>query len=221
MTASFQATILTRNRYDKHTWAYQSGRDGKPLRDNSLKDPHCVYQLLKQHYARYTPEKVCEITGTPIEHYMEVARTFCSTGRADKAATIMYAMGTTQHTTGTQNVRSYAILQLLLGNIGIAGGGINALRGESNVQGSSDYAILFDILPGYLNAPTYENINLAAYYEKWIPKSNDLQSANWLGNTPKYMTSLLKAYWGRRPQQKTTSATITCRSAAATTHSSN
>jgi anaerobic selenocysteine-containing dehydrogenase len=75
------------------------------LRDNSLKDPHCVYQLLRQHYARYAPEKVCEITGTPIEHYMEVARTFCGTGRADRAATIMYAIDTTQHTTGT-DVRS-------------------------------------------------------------------------------------------------------------------
>jgi formate dehydrogenase major subunit len=182
--------------YDKGTWAYQLGKDGNPLRDKSLKNPHCVYQLLKNHYARYTPEKVCEITGTPVQDYMEVARTFCSTGRADKAATILYAMGTTQHTVGTQNVRSYAILQLLLGNIGIAGGGINALRGESNVQGSTDYAILFHILPGYLNAPTFDNTDLAAYLEKWTPKSNDPQSANWWSNTPKYMTSLLKAFWG-------------------------
>ncbi len=182
--------------YDNSSWAYQLGRNGNPRRDNSLEHPRCVYQLLKQHYARYTPWKACEITGTAIQDFLMVARSFCSTGSPGKVATIMYAMGTTQHTTGTQNVRSYAILQLLLGNVGIAGGGINALRGECNVQGSTDYAILFHILPGYLNAPTYDNINLAAYNKRWTPTSNDPQSANWWSNTPKYMTSLLKAYWG-------------------------
>jgi formate dehydrogenase major subunit len=182
--------------YDNSSWAYQLGPDANPLRDNSLKDPRCVYQLLKKHYARYTPDKVCEITGTAVQDYLNVARTFCSTGREGKAATIMYAMGTTQHTTGTQNVRSYAVLQMLLGNIGVAGGGINALRGECNVQGSTDYALLFHILPGYLNSPTYENHDLAAYIERWTPKSNDPQSANWWSNTPKYITSLLKAFWG-------------------------
>lgn len=185
-----------KNSYNNHSWTYQLGEDGNPLRDNSLEDPRCVYQLLKQHYARYDPAKVCEITGTSIQRYMEVARTFCSTGKPGKAATIMYAMGGTQHTTGTQNVRAYAMLQLLLGNIGIAGGGINALRGESNVQGSTDYAILYHILPGYLKVPTYDNSTLAAYNKKWTPTTNDPQSANWWSNTSKYMTSLLKAYWG-------------------------
>ena len=182
--------------YAKDSWAYQLGKDGNPLRDDSLQHPRSVYQLLRQHYTRYTPEKVCEITGTAIQDYMEVARTFCSTGTPDRVATIMYAMGTTQHTHGTQNVRSYAMLQLLLGNIGLAGGGINALRGESNVQGSTDYAILYHVLPGYLKAPTYDNRDLAAYNKKWTPTSNDPQSANWWSNTPKYLTSLLKAYWG-------------------------
>ena len=182
--------------YDKSSWAYQLDDDGNPRRDNNLEHPHCVYQLLKQQYSRYTPDKVCEITGTAIQDYLNVARTFCSTGRAGHAATIMYAMGTTQHTTGTQNIRSYSILQLLLGNIGIAGGGINALRGESNVQGSTDYALLFDSLSGYLKAPTYDNRDLAAYNGKWTPKTKDPESANWWSNTPKYITSLLKAYWG-------------------------
>jgi formate dehydrogenase major subunit len=108
----------------------------------------------------------------------------------------MYAMGTTQHTTGTQNVRSYAMLQLLLGNVGVAGGGINALRGECNVQGSTDYALLFHILPGYLNSPVYDNRTLAEYNERWTPTTSDAHSANWWSNTPKYMTSLLKAFWG-------------------------
>jgi formate dehydrogenase major subunit len=182
--------------YENDSWAYQLGKDGLPLRDNTLLHPASVYQLLKNHYRRYTPEKVCEITGTAIQDYMEVTRTFCATGRPDKVATIMYAMGTTQHTYGTQNVRSYAMLQLLLGNIGMAGGGINALRGEANVQGSTDYAILYHILPGYLQSPTFDNVSLTAYNEKWTPKTSDPKSANWWANTPKYIASLLKAYWG-------------------------
>ena len=190
------------NRYDNGSWAYQRGEDGQPLRDDSLEHPRSVYQLLKQHYARYTPDKVCEITGTAIQDYLHVARTFCSTGRAGHAATIMYAMGTTQHTTGTQNVRSYAMLQLLLGNVGVAGGGINALRGECNVQGSTDYALLFHILPGYLNMPNFDDTTLAAYLEKWTPVTDDPQSANWWSNTPKYMTSLLKAFWGEAATAK-------------------
>jgi len=182
--------------YDKDSWTYQLDDKGMPKRDDSLTHPQCVYQLMKKHYARYTPEKVCEITGTAVQDYMEVARAFASTHKADKVATILYAMGTTQHTYGTQNVRSYAMLQLLLGNIGMAGGGINALRGESNVQGSTDYAILYHILPGYLKVPEYDNVDLTTYNDKWTPKTNDPQSANWWSNTPKYMTSLLKAYWG-------------------------
>jgi formate dehydrogenase major subunit len=189
-------------RYDKESWTYQTDQDGLPMRDDSLEHPRSVYQLMKQHYSRYTPEKVCEITGTAIQDYMDVMRTFTATSKAGKVATIMYAMGTTQHTHGTQNVRSYAMLQLLLGNIGLAGGGINALRGESNVQGSTDYAILYHILPGYLKVPTYDNKNLKAYNDKWTPKTNDKQSANWWGNTPKYMTSLLKAYWGDAATEK-------------------
>jgi formate dehydrogenase major subunit len=182
--------------YSKESWVYQKDENGMILRDDSLKDPRCVYQLLKKHYSRYTPEKVCDITGTDLNNYLQLVKTFCSTGRPDKSATIMYAMGTTQHSVGTQNVRSYAMLQLLLGNIGIAGGGINALRGESNVQGSTDYAILYHILPGYLKVPTHTNTDLQAYLKKWTPTTDDPQSANWWGNTPKYMVSLLKAYWG-------------------------
>jgi formate dehydrogenase major subunit len=105
-------------------------------------------------------------------------------------------MGTTQHTHGTQNIRSYVILQLLLGNIGVAGGGINALRGESNVQGSTDHALLFHLLPGYLKSPTKDEQSLQEYIEKYTPTTNDPKSANWWGNYPKYITSLLKAWWG-------------------------
>ncbi len=182
--------------YDKTSWSYKTGADGKPLRDDTLENPRCVFQLMKKHYSRYSPQAVCEITGTSIQDYMAVARAFCGTGTTDKVATIMYAMGTTQHTYGTQNVRSYAMLQLLLGNVGRAGGGINALRGECNVQGSTDYALLYHILPGYLKAPEYHDTDLQNYLEKATPRTTDEQSANWWSNYPKYMVSLLKAYYG-------------------------
>lgn len=182
--------------YDKSSWKYRTDAEGRPLRDPSLQDPRCVYQLLKAHYAEYTPELVCEITGTAIQDFTAVARSLCETARPDKAATIMYAMGTTQHTYGTQNVRSYAMLQLLLGNIGIAGGGINALRGEANVQGSTDMALLYHVIPGYLKSPEVTDLDLADYLAKITPKATDEKSANWWSNTPKYVVSLLKAWWG-------------------------
>jgi formate dehydrogenase major subunit len=182
--------------YDLKSWAYATSPDGKPQQDRTMRHPKCVYQLLKKHYSRYDVDKVCAITGTKKEDYLKVAQTFCGTGRADKAGTILYAMGITQSTHGSQNVRAVALLQMLLGNIGIAGGGVNALRGESNVQGSTDYGLLFHILPGYLKSPEFDNVDLKAYVEKWTPKTKDPKSANWWGNTPKYITSLLKAWYG-------------------------
>jgi formate dehydrogenase-N alpha subunit len=182
--------------YDLKTWAYEMDGAGNPKRDAGMTHPRSVYQLLKKHFSRYDVDRVCSITGTKKEDYLAVAKTFCSTGRPDRAGTILYAMGITQSTHGTQNVRAVSILQLLLGNIGIAGGGVNALRGESNVQGSTDYGLLFHILPGYLKSPEYDNVDLKAYLEKWTPKTKDKKSANWWGNTPKYATSLLKAWYG-------------------------
>lgn len=182
--------------YDKSTWSYQLDGQGIPKKDKSLEDPNCVFQLLRKQFARYTPEKVSSITGTPKETFLEICRTYAATGKAGKAGTIMYAMGTTQHTNGTQMIRSYAILQLLLANIGVAGGGINALRGESNVQGSTDHCLLFHILPGYLKTPTNKDATLEKYLERVTPKSNDPKSANWWQHTPKYMVSLLKAWYG-------------------------
>ena len=182
--------------YDLKSWAYATSADGTPLRDLSMTNPRSVYQLLKNHYSRYTVDMVCSITGTKKEDYLKVVKNFCATGRPDKAGTILYAMGITQSTHGTQNVRAVAMLQMLLGNIGIAGGGVNALRGESNVQGSTDYGLLFHLLPGYLKSPEFDNVDLKAYVEKWTPKNKDPRSANWWGNTPKYLTSLLKAWYG-------------------------
>ena len=182
--------------YDKSTWKYQLDENGIPKRDKTLKDPNCVFQLLKRHYSRYDVDTVCKITGTPKDIYLEVCRTYAATGKPGKAGTIMYAMGTTQHTYGTQNIRAYAILQLLLGNIGVAGGGINALRGESNVQGSTDHCLLAHILPGYLKVPINKDGNLAKHLERATPKNKDPKSANWWQNYPKYIVSLLKAWYG-------------------------
>ncbi len=109
--------------------------------------------MLKQHYERYNLDEVSKISGMPKDDIVALYETYAATGKSNKAGTIMYAMGWTQHTVGVQNIRSMAMIQLLLGNIGIAGGGVNALRGESNVQGSTDHCLLYHILPGYLKTP--------------------------------------------------------------------
>jgi len=140
-------------KYDKSSWSFQKDASGVIKKDKSLKDPNCVYQLLKKHYSRYNLDIVSRITGTPKEKLLEVYKEYSKSGKVGKAGTIMYAMGWTQHTVGVQNIRTMSIIQLLLGNMGVAGGGVNALRGESNVQGSTDHCLLFHILPGYLKTP--------------------------------------------------------------------
>jgi len=182
--------------YDRSSWVYQLDDKGIPKRDLSLKDPNCVFQLLKKQFARYDVDTVCSVTGTPKDVYLKVCETYTATGKPDKSATIIYAMGTTQHTNAAQMIRSYSILQLLLGNIGVAGGGINAARGQSNVQGSTDHAILYHILPGYLKTPHPEDVDLEAYLKHYTPTSNDPLSANWWQNYAKYIVSLLKAWYG-------------------------
>ena len=133
--------------YDKGKWALQRDDKGVPKMDRTLQDKRCVFQLLKQHYSRYTPKLVSTITGTPEADLLAVYKAYAATGATGKAGTIMYAMGWTQHTVGVQNIRTMSIIQLLLANMGVAGGGVNALRGESNVQGSTDHALLYHLLP--------------------------------------------------------------------------
>lgn len=195
-TGLFSGYDAGTRRYDRSTWSYQVDERGVPKRDPTLRDPRCVFQLLKGHFARYDLDTVSKITGTPKEKLELVYRTYAATGEPGKAGTILYAMGTTQHTYGTQNVRVYTILQLLLGNIGVAGGGVNALRGLVNVQGSTDMCLLFDILPGYLQAPLDQDQSLARYLERVTPKSEDPKSVNWWRNSSKYVVSLLKAWYG-------------------------
>jgi len=179
-------------KYDKTKWAYETDEEGNPKKDKTLTHPRSVFQLLKKHYSRYDVDSVIAVTGTPKEDYLEVCETFCSTSKIGKSGTIMYAMGTTQHTVGTQNVRAFGIIQLLLGNIGLPGGGINAMRGESNVQGSTDFALLYHLLPGYVGTPTAipEHATLEGYNKKETP------SGGYWSNKPKFLVSMLKAWYG-------------------------
>lgn len=185
-------------KYDKKTWSFQLDENGIPKKDPTLQNPHCVFQLLKKQYMRYTVDKVSNITGTPKEKLLEVYQLYASTGKPNKAGTELYAMGWTQHTIGTQNIRAMCIIQLLLGNIGMAGGGINALRGESNVQGSTDHGLLFNTLTGYLPTPAGPLADLKSYIEKYTPKTKDPRSVNWWSNRGKYITSYLKAIYGAK-----------------------
>jgi len=160
-------------------------------KDPTMQDPNCVWQLMKKHYERYTPELVSSITGTPQDKLMEVYEVFAASGAPEKAGTILYAMGQTQHTYGSQNVRAMAVLQLLLGNVGIAGGGINALRGEANVQGSTDMAVLSHIIPGYMANPVAaKHPTLRAWLEA------ETIAAGYWSNKPKFFVSLLKEQYG-------------------------
>jgi formate dehydrogenase major subunit len=207
--------------YDKSTWNYV-GTDGgnnaahpptgsappgprlpeKIEFDLSLQNPNCVFQLLKKHYSRYTPEMVERITGIPKEQFLKAADLYTSIrkdGDMKKVGTIIYAVGWTQHTFGTQIIRTAAMLQLLLGNVGRAGGGVNALRGHSNIQGATDMAGIFDNLPGYLKVPTPADTSFDAWMKRITPTSSKpapWDSFNYWGNTPKFATSYLKALFG-------------------------
>jgi len=167
--------------------------------DLMLQHPRCVLQLLKKHYSRYTPEVVERITGIPRAQFLKAADLFTSVrkdGDLKKVATIIYAVGWTQHTFGTQIIRTAAMLQLLMGNIGRTGGGVNALRGHSNIQGATDMAGIFDNLPGYLKVPVPADSDLAAYLKRITPTSSKpgpWDSFNYWSNTPKFAVSFLKA----------------------------
>ena len=183
-------------KYDQSKWGFEKGPDGAPLRDATLKHERCVFNLMKKHYSRYTLKNVSDITGVSEENLLKVYKQFCATGKPDKAGTILYALGWTQHTVGVQNIRCSTLVQLLLGNIGVAGGGINALRGEPNVQGSTDHALLYHVLPGYIGLPLAPWQTLAQFNKANTPVTKIPNSANWWGNRPKYFTSLLKGWYG-------------------------
>jgi formate dehydrogenase major subunit len=212
--------------YDKSTWNYQEGGDmshraadvnpegsatsvkapamlpPNVAYDLTLQHPRCVFQLLRKQYSRYTPDMVERITGIPKAQFLKAADLYTSIrkdGDMKKAGTIIYAVGWTQHTFGTQIIRAAAILQLLLGNVGRAGGGVNALRGHSNIQGATDMGGVFDIWPGYLKVPIPTDVDLKTYLERITPKAAKpvpWDSFNYWSNTPKFAVSFLKAMYG-------------------------
>jgi formate dehydrogenase major subunit len=194
--------------YDKATWNYegQAANPGalpaSPAFDLTLQNPRCVFQLLKQQYSRYTPEMVERITGIPKDQFLKAADLFTGIrkdGDMKKVGTIIYAVGWTQHSSGTQTIRTAAMLQLLLGNVGRAGGGVNALRGHSNIQGATDMAGIFDILPGYLKMPAPADATFKAYLDRTTPtvsKPGPWDSWNYWSNTPRFAASFLKAMYG-------------------------
>ena len=182
--------VRSATKYNMADWQYRTDEDGNILKDPTLEDPFCSFQLLKKHFSKYTISNISKMTGAPEETLRASYDLFSSTGQAGKAGNILYAMGITQFTHGAQNTRAIAIIQLLLGNLGIAGGGVNAQRGQSNVQGATDMAMLFHIIPGYNPTPQQTHATLEDYLTATTPEKN------WWSNRPKYIVSLLKAFYG-------------------------
>lgn len=166
--------------YDTSKWSYQLDSEGKPKIATDLESPHTVFSHLKAHFAEYSFEKASKTTGIAVSRQKLIADTFIN----NRPGTILYALGATQHTYGTQHIRCYPIIQLLLGNIGKPGGGVAANRGESNVQGATDIGVAWDKLPGYLTAPSTDTPTLATWTEK-----NGTSRA-------KYLINFLKAIYG-------------------------
>jgi formate dehydrogenase major subunit len=177
--------------------------------DLSLEHPRCVFQLMKKQFSRYTPEMVAKITGIPAEQFLKAADKLTSireNGDMKKVGTIIYSVGWTQHSNGSQNIRTAAMYQLLMGNVGRAGGGVNALRGHSNIQGATDLAGVFDILPGYLKVPIPADTDWAAYIKRSTPTSSkpkEWDSYNYWSNTPKFAVSFMKAMYGDAAKKET------------------
>jgi formate dehydrogenase major subunit len=202
--------------YDPTTWQYEGGevaasagrrehtamsfeettgagmRTGPVERDETLRHPRCVLNVLRRHYARYTPEMVERVCGIPEATFHQVAEALIRNSNRERTSAIAYAVGWTQHTAGVQMIRSAAILQLLLGNVGRPGGGIMAMRGHATIQGSTDVSTLYDLLPGYLHTPRAreEELDLRTYID------TGGSSTGWWSNFDKYIVSLLKAWFG-------------------------
>jgi formate dehydrogenase major subunit len=182
--------------YDKTTWDYETGADGFVKTDPSLAHPRCVYQLMKQHYARYTPEMVARVCGTPKEKFLQICEMMASTATPTRAMTMMYALGWTQHSVGTQMIRTAAMVQLLLGNIGVAGGGMNALRGHSNIQGLTDLGLMSNLLTGYMTLPGDKEQSYADYIAARAFKPLRPNQLSYWQNYEKFFVSFMKAWWG-------------------------
>ena len=185
----------TRN-YDQESWEYQIGEDGYVLTDETLRDPRCVWNLLKAHVDVYTPEFVENVCGTPKERFLHICEMIGECSTPDKTMTSMYALGWTQHSKGSQNIRGMAMLQLLLGNIGVPGGGMNALRGHSNIQGLTDVGLMSNLIPGYLAIPREHEVDFQTYIStRGNAPLRPGQMSYWQ-NYDKFFVSFMKSMWG-------------------------
>jgi formate dehydrogenase major subunit len=186
----------TKRDYDRSTWDYQIGPDGYVLSDDTLQNPRCVWNLLKKTIAPYTPEMVERICGTPKDKFLKVAAMIAETSAKDKFMTSMYALGWTQHSKGTENIRTMAMLQLILGNVGCRGGGMNALRGHSNIQGLTDLGLMSHLIPGYLNIPLDKEDSLDKYMSTRGFKPLRPDQTSYWQNYKKFFVSFQKSMWG-------------------------
>jgi len=192
----FSGYDAEKRKYDKATWAYDLDKDGYAKVDPTLQDPSCVYQLMKKHYARYTPDMVSSVTGVPRDLFLKICETIATTAAPNRTMTSLYALGWTQHSVGSQNIRTIAMIQLLLGNMGMPGGGVNALRGHSNIQGLTDIGVMTELLPGYLSLPLESQPDLKTYLEAKTPKPLRPGQMNYWQNYPKFFVSFMKSMFG-------------------------
>jgi formate dehydrogenase major subunit len=209
---------------DQSSWDYQRDKNGQPLTDPTLQHPQCVFQIMRRHYARYTPEMVEQVCGVPREQWMQVAQTLIENSGRERTSAICYAVGWTQQSKGVQIIRAAAIMQLLLGNIGRPGGGVMALRGHASIQGSTDVPTLYDLLAGYMPQPAAllspvpraeDSPGATTWGEKRDASTHILsqqtlaeyidsagQKLGWWSNFPAYIRSLLQAWYGEAANEE-------------------
>ena len=181
---------ITRS-YDKSAWSFQTDSSGNILKDATLQDANCVFQIMKKHYNRYSVEVVNEATGADPSLINEAYSLFAATGAPDKSGTIIHSMGATQHTVGAQIIHALSIIQLLLGNMGVAGGGVHTMRGEGNSQGASDFGLSANHLPGYLSTPIANDSDIDSYIARTANSAEaDIKKAA--------LISLLKSWFGNK-----------------------
>lgn len=188
--------------YDRGSWTYQQDENGYAKRDLTLQHPRSVWSLLKAHVSRYTPDVVTNLCGTSKDDFLYVCEQLASTCTNDRTATVLYALGWTQHSVGSQNIRTMAMIQLLLGNIGMVGGGVNALRGHSNIQGLTDVGLLSTRLTAYLDLPSEKNDTLQSYLDEKTPTAFLPNQTNYWQNYPKFFVSLMKSFFGDHAQKE-------------------
>jgi formate dehydrogenase major subunit len=183
---------------DQSSWDYERDAEGRPLTDPTLQHPRCVFQIMRHHFARYTPEMVEEVCGVSREQWMQVTQTLIENSGRERTSAICYAVGWTQQSKGVQIIRAAAIIQLLLGNIGRPGGGIMALRGHASIQGSTDVPTLYDLLSGYMPQP--DALVPQQTLDEYIATSG--QKTGWWSNFPAYIRSLLQAWYGEAANEE-------------------